>query len=563
MDRKRTFCSQFSCQVHILVLAAVLLATPGDIQAQNPGRIDWQHSYGGTHDDGGHACVIDPDGSIIFAGWTSSGDGDLYGLRQNSAADNDVWVTKLSPYGKRVWQITTGGSGNDEADCIIRTSDHGYLVVGSTSSHDGDVVARSSNLTCGWAVKLDSNGTVTWRRSIHAQLDCCAEIHSCCQLKNGNFALAGEETGSYEGLENHGSIDAYVVILSPDGGILSERTYGGRDQDVANSILETDDGGLLFAGATRSANDGDVSGRADLALGPNDDAWVVKLDASGTIQWQHAYGGSLSESATKVIASKVGYVFCGDASSIDFDVSGNHGLQDVWVVAIDSVGTLLWQSSLGGTRSDYGRGMVMTSTGGYAAVGYTSSTDGDVLDIHQTLSQKDSGIAASDVWVVWLDSVGHKDSQRCLGGTAADLGYSVSETPDSGLVVCGYSASEDGDVSHSQGSGDAWIVRLGAGSKLSIPITPVVVERSPSTLVKSYPNPSSEEVHLQLFETQTVNRVQCYDVMGREVTPSVLLGANVATVGVKGLPPGAYVVRITFSYNSNIVVRALPIIVMR
>jgi len=55
-------------------------------------------------------------------------------------------------------------------------------------------------------------------------------------------------------------------------------TYGGSEEDWA-SIQQTSDGGYIVAGWT-------------LSFGAGYDAWVLKLDSSGNVQWQKTYGGT-------------------------------------------------------------------------------------------------------------------------------------------------------------------------------------------------------------------------------------------------------------------------------
>ncbi len=56
-------------------------------------------------------------------------------------------------------------------------------------------------------------------------------------------------------------------------------TYGGVGEDVAYSIQQTSDGGYIVAGYT------DTFGASDF------DAWIIKLDAKGNVQWHKIYGG--------------------------------------------------------------------------------------------------------------------------------------------------------------------------------------------------------------------------------------------------------------------------------
>src|SRR4051794_10193562 len=72
--------------------------------SQSTSQIEWTNCYGGFNDADYFHCVIQTfDGGYITAGYSSSVDGDLAGLRQ-SKADEDFWIVKLSPSGAIEWQ---------------------------------------------------------------------------------------------------------------------------------------------------------------------------------------------------------------------------------------------------------------------------------------------------------------------------------------------------------------------------------------------------------------------------------------------------------------------------
>lgn len=142
---------------------------------------------------------------------------------------------------------------------------------------------------------------------------------------------------------NHGDNDAWVIRLNSFGDLLWQLALGGSDADGASSIAITDDEGYIVAGFSYS-NDGDVLGNQGSA-----DYWVVKLDATGAIDWQRTLGGSGYDEATQVQQTHDGgYIITGGSGSTDGDVDNSHGSGDEWVVKLDSGGNMEWQRSLGG-----------------------------------------------------------------------------------------------------------------------------------------------------------------------------------------------------------------------
>ena len=223
------------------------------------------------------------------------------------------------------------------------------------------------------------------------------------------------------------------------------KVYGGSTGDIANSIVANFDG-YVIAGWTRS-NDGDVSGNHGM-----EDAWVVKLDKSGNKVWQKAFGGTGRDYANSVAASlDGGYVIAGYTSSNDGDVNGNHGGYDAWILKLDKKGNKQWQKTFGGSDYDQANYITPTEDGGYIIAAYTSSNDGDVSGNH----------GRGDAWAIKVDKNGNKQWQKSLGGSDGDFAYSVTNSITGGYVIAGLTASNNGDVSGNHGgSSDAWVVKL-------------------------------------------------------------------------------------------------------
>ena len=207
------------------------------------------------------------------------------------------------------------------------------------------------------------------------------------------------------------------------------------------------DGGYIVAGYADS-NDGDVSGNHG-----GGDCWIVKLDTLGKIKWQKCLGGSGGEMAQSIQQTKDGgYIVAGYAESNDGDVTGNHGDHDYWIVKLDNTGSIKWQKSLGGTRSDEARSIQQTGDGGYIVAGESRSNNGDVSG-HR-------GNMLSDYWIVKLDSIGNIQKEHSFGGTSNDGANSIHQTKDGGFIIAGYTYSNDGDVRGNKGGSDYWIVKL-------------------------------------------------------------------------------------------------------
>jgi len=301
---------------------------------------------------------------------------------------------------------------------------------------------------------------IEWQRCLGGRSDEYAQ--SVQQTADGGYIAAGY-TQSNDGdvSGNHSAKDFWVVKLDPSGNKTWQKCLGGSGNDEASSVRQTAEGGYVVAGATGS-NDYDVSGNHGAK-----DFWVVKLNESGNLIWQKCLGGSSDDEASSVRqTADEGYVVAGYTKSNDGNVSGNHGGEDFWIVKLDNLGKLVWQKCLGGKLGEQGMpgeqawSIQQTADGGYVVAGHATSPDGDVGGTHGKLNY-------SDYWVVKLDASGNKTWQKCLGGRYIDEARSIQQTADGGYVVAGYGYSDDGDATGNHGNTkDYWVVKLNRSGNL-------------------------------------------------------------------------------------------------
>lgn len=211
------------------------------------------------------------------------------------------------------------------------------------------------------------------------------------------------------------------------------KCFGGSQADQAMSIIPAIDGGFIVAGHSYS-NDGDVTGHhggTDKA-----DAWIFKVSASGNLEWQRSLGGTEQDIFKRVIATTDGhYVAVGTTFSNDGDVTGNHGRSDVWVVKLDRHGNLIWQKTVGGSNDENGNSITNTNDGGYAIVGRSGSSNGDL-----------SGNKGDyDILFLTLSASGDLQSLFNYGGTNSDEGCEVVALPDNNFLISAQIWSNNGD----------------------------------------------------------------------------------------------------------------------
>jgi len=297
---------------------------------------------------------------------------------------------------------------------------------------------------------------------------------SITRAHGGYIVTAGSASNDGDATGAHGSVDILLLRLNEKGEKEWSRCYGGSQYENAGQIIATIDGGYLLVGSTAS-NDGDVRGwhpGFDRYRQRRPDAWIVKLDSRGTIQWQRCLGGSSGDFALAVChAHDGGYIVAGGTSSCDGDVVGLHqggyDWADGWVMKLDTTGSIEWQRTLGGDGHETFSGILPTPDGCYIVVGYTNSRNGDVAGLHDT-----ARIGVGDVWVVKLDRSGATLWQRLVGGTAGDdrgAGQGILHDGRGGAIFTARTHSVDGDAQAPERDGavpsepqrsDTWIIHV-------------------------------------------------------------------------------------------------------
>ncbi len=298
------------------------------VKTDDTGHIVWQHVMGSSDFDFFNAIINTPDSGYIAVGAASAADGDISGLHGNA----DVWVVRLSKTGAVLWSKVYGGPNYDYAFNIINTADHGFMVACNIYGSGGQVTTGFGMADI-WLLKLDDTGGILWQKTYGGNY---SEIGgSVLQMASGNYVVgcsSASTTGQVTG--NHGNLDYWLFAINDTGGLLWERSYGGAgNEELGDNIVQTFDGGFLASGFTTGCT-GDVTEVSSPITG-GADFWVLKVNVTGAIVWENAFGGSSRDSGVCVIQTlDSGYAVAGGTTSHNYDVGANHGTEDYWLLKL-------------------------------------------------------------------------------------------------------------------------------------------------------------------------------------------------------------------------------------
>ncbi len=399
------------------------------VKLNSSGKIEWQKCYGGSDIEGFNSIIRTTDGGYIAAGLTKSIDGDVIGNHGNY--HSDAWIVKLNSSGDIQWQKCIGGTNDETANSIIQISNGGYIICGTVASNNGDVMGKKgvSANTDVWLIKLDSIGDLEWNKCLGGLGNDYG--YSIIKTLDGGYFLGGaagasggDVTGYHPDKNKFGYEDAWVVKLNSSFEIEWQKCMGGSSPDWANSVVQCPDGGYVFAGDEQS-EDGDVIGNHGVVSGSSyEDAWIVKLDSLGNMVWQKCIGGKYPDVASKIINTiDRGFAVCGFTISLIEGVK-SHGIQDAWVIKLNSSGDILWQQCYGGSNTDIGTSIVQASDGSFIFVANTLSTDDEVIGNH----------GEYDAWVVKLTApLGVKENPL-----HHELNLSTYPNPTTNIITLSY-----------------------------------------------------------------------------------------------------------------------------
>jgi hypothetical protein len=321
------------------------------------GSEEWNRTYGGEEADAAHSIIRTGGGNLLFAG-------NLTFVTNGTEADTDAWLMEIDPSGEEVWNRTYGGADdNATATAVIEAEGGGYVVVGSIAPREGngssawvarvnetgdeawnrtfggagenaanavtrlpggDYVVVGSTESSGagmadvWVVRLDGSGNEIWNRTFGSPDDDAGR--AVINTSEGNLVVAGTFTERPDNTTV--DTDALLIKFTPDGDTLWNWIYGDFGvNETAGAVIETADGGYLFAGETA------YSGVADT------DAWLVATNAGGAVAWSRTFGGeNPDDKAASLIEVVPGeYVFAGQFNATERVGPAN---LDAWAVRL-------------------------------------------------------------------------------------------------------------------------------------------------------------------------------------------------------------------------------------
>ncbi|MBT4691278.1 MAG: hypothetical protein HOB72_24645, partial [Rhodospirillaceae bacterium] len=313
------------------------------------GELVWSRMLGATEDANGFAVTVDSSDNVIIAG---SVRGDLSAT--SYGGNYDSFVTKFDSSGAEQWTRQAAPYANDAALALTTDASGNVFVAGQTYAQISSEVTHAGS-SDGYLTKLDSSGTLVWNKQFGGTGDDRATAIATDGA--GNVYVAGEKDGNAI-LRRYVDSDA---SQTPDW----EVNLGALNTDgTVTDIAVGSSGNVYISGQTTNSA---LSGSIVNAHSGGSDGFVTQIvdsGASAAVGWT-TYVGSSSTDAVNGIAVKASAgadeIYLTGATQGAVDGGANASVQDAFVMKLDNTGTEAWASQDHGAVSQSGNGIVFDS----------------------------------------------------------------------------------------------------------------------------------------------------------------------------------------------------------
>lgn len=410
--------------IHVISILLIFKVYNGN--AQKP-IIDWAKCLGGSNSEELSSICYLPDGGVIVAGNTESNNFDVIGNHGMS----DFFIVKLNKFGNVLWKKTLGGSSTENLFSVKLTSDGNIVVMGSTTSSDGDVGAPPFTGNT-WFVKINQNGDIIWAKYYPSA------INTMLPNSNGGLYVFGLINGNFS-----------YGIINTDGELVTNTPLTlTHSNPIIYSIKKTIDNGFIIFGTTCSVCFGGYA---------NNDYLVVKYDSNLNKQWETSFGGSNHDFGSSIIQTSNGeFLAAGTTYSTDGDITNPKGSSDCWITRLGINGEVIWKKTFGGSQQEILYEIEKISDNKYILFCSSSSSDGDVTSNYGNL----------DFWVAIFDDLGNILVEKNFGGGSYDADFTHSKSnkieviSENEFYIGSSTASNNIDIQGNHGSWDYWIAKL-------------------------------------------------------------------------------------------------------
>lgn len=290
---------------------------------------------------------------------------------QRGYEDYRTNIFKFDIAGNPLWEktiYTARGYGHsivvDAAQNVLITGAFSGTIDADPGAGEHELISNGAEVDL-FVVKLDNNGNFVWAKKTGGTgIERGASITTDI---SGNIIIGGYYSGTADfnsgGVANNftsaGSIDVFILKLSPSGNFMWAKSMGGIQEDRLTSIAVNAAGNIFATGFFKGSGDFDPNaGTTMLTATQYSDIFLMRLNADGSFGWASGFGGADNDEGRAITTDAEGnLIFTGIFNgTVDFDPGvsvknlvsiGQNSYQSTFLVKFNENQELIWAQEIG------------------------------------------------------------------------------------------------------------------------------------------------------------------------------------------------------------------------
>jgi len=377
----------------VLLIAFFLVIFVPSIQAGPFPTYAWHTFYGSNGSDSGLGIVRDGSGNLYITGESNATwNGPTGQTPLHSHSGNyDIFVLKLDSNGTYLWHTFYGSNGSDSGFGIITdTTGNVYVTGESNATWNGPTGQTPLHSHSGFwdivVLKLNSSGTYQWH-TFYGSNGSDGGL-GIVRDGSGNLYITGESNATWNGPAGQTPIDAhsglneiFVLKLNTNGAYQWHTFHGSNGSDSGLGIITDTTGNVYVTGESNATWDGPAGQTPIDAHSGLNEIFVLKLNTNGAYQWHTFHGSNGSDSGLGIVTDASGNPFITGKSTATWNgpagespLNAHSGLNEIFVLKLNTNGAYQWHTFHGSNGSDSGSGIVTDPSGNLHITGESTAT---------------------------------------------------------------------------------------------------------------------------------------------------------------------------------------------
>ena len=350
------------------------------LKLSSSGAVQWNTFFGSSSaDDTGNGIVVDSGGNVYVTGYSNA----TWGFPLNAYSGGyDIFVLKLSGSGAVQWNTFFGSSSADDTgNGIVVDSGGNVYVTGTSNATWGFPLNAYSGGYDIFVLKLSGSGAVQWNTFFGSSSG--YDVGNGIAVDSGgNVYVTGDSNGTWGFPLNaySGGYDIFVLKLSGSGAVQWNTFFGSSSGYDGGNGIAVDSSENVYVTGTSYATWGSPLN----AYSGDYDIFVLKLNSSGTYEWNTFFGSSSDyDDGLGIAVDSSGNVYVtGDSNGTwGFPLNAYSGDYDIFVLKLSGSGAVQWNTFFGSSSGyDNGKGIAVDSSGNVYVTGYSNATWGSPLN---------------------------------------------------------------------------------------------------------------------------------------------------------------------------------------